>query len=268
MASYNYSNGDGLAALDPLTPSGSYEYVPALAPAIRQIKAYLKDNIAGPEAKMALLEAQINSLTTDLIPAGLVMPFCGNAAPAGFLKCDGQAVSRTTYARLFALIGITYGPGNGTTTFNLPDYRGRVLVAADNEAGVTPEAQVGANFGNEAGTYMIPESEVPPHHHEFKFWETYEDMVEGDENTMVPLNSTSNYDVPLSPIATSAGSVEVVQYGTVGNPKGYGIMGRDVPYTKEPIGGVGKVFPDSSVVQEPLNYVPPSTTVNCYIIKF
>ena len=59
------------------------------------------------------------------LPTGAVIPFAGTSAPAGWLFCHGQAVSRTTYARLFAVIGTTYGAGNGSTTFNLPDLRQR-----------------------------------------------------------------------------------------------------------------------------------------------
>lgn len=59
-----------------------------------------------------------------LIPAGAVMDFAMNAAPAGWLACDGAAVSRVTYAALFAAIGTTWGAGDGSTTFNLPDMRG------------------------------------------------------------------------------------------------------------------------------------------------
>lgn len=61
---------------------------------------------------------------------GLIFPYAGSSAPTGFLLCDGSAVSRTTYAELFALIGITYGAGDGSTTFNVPDLRGSVIIGA------------------------------------------------------------------------------------------------------------------------------------------
>lgn len=69
------------------------------------------------------------------MPAGAIMPYAGTTAPAGFLFCQGQAVSRTTYARLFDAIGTTYGVGDGSTTFNVPDLGGRV--AAGREASAT-----------------------------------------------------------------------------------------------------------------------------------
>lgn len=61
------------------------------------------------------------------ISAGIVLPFMGATAPDGFLVCDGAEVLRTTYARLYAAIGDTYGAGDGSTTFNLPDLTGRFL---------------------------------------------------------------------------------------------------------------------------------------------
>ncbi len=60
-------------------------------------------------------------------PVGTVTAFAGATVPAGTLLCDGSAVSRTVYASLFAQIGTTYGSGDGSTTFNLPDYRGMFL---------------------------------------------------------------------------------------------------------------------------------------------
>ena len=61
-------------------------------------------------------------------PAGIVMPFAGSTAPQGYLLCDGSAVSRTDYADLFTAIGTTYGAGDESTTFNLPNLSGRVVL--------------------------------------------------------------------------------------------------------------------------------------------
>jgi len=68
-------------------------------------------------------------------PAGSLTAYAGASAPAGWLLCDGTAVSRTTYATLFGLLSTTYGAGNGTTTFNLPDMRGRMPMGAGTGAG-------------------------------------------------------------------------------------------------------------------------------------
>lgn len=65
-------------------------------------------------------------LKNNLNPPGVVLAYGGTAAPTGYLLCDGTAVSRTTYATLFSILSTTYGVGNGTTTFNLPDLRQRL----------------------------------------------------------------------------------------------------------------------------------------------
>lgn len=77
------------------------------------------------------------------VPTGTVVAYVGATAPAGWLFCFGQAVSRTTYAALFAAIGVVFGAGNGTTTFNVPDLRGRLPLGRDNMGG-TPANRVTA----------------------------------------------------------------------------------------------------------------------------
>lgn len=72
----------------------------------------------------------------DIFPTGSVIDFAGSSNPTGWLLCFGQAVSRTTYSDLFALISTTYGVGDGSTTFNLPDLRGRAVAGIDNMGGV------------------------------------------------------------------------------------------------------------------------------------
>lgn len=95
------------------------------------------------------------------LPAGAIMPYAGAAEPAGWLFCDGRAVSRTTYADLFAAIGTTYGAGDGSTTFNLPNLKGRVPVGFDS-------AQVEFDALGEAGgskTHTLTAAELPSHAH-------------------------------------------------------------------------------------------------------
>jgi microcystin-dependent protein len=95
-------------------------------------------------------------------PTGSVVMFAGSAAPTGWLLCDGSAVSRTTYAALFAAIGTTYGTGDGSTTFNLPDLRGRTPVGAGAGPGLTSRA-LGAKFGEESHTQTAAEVGVHSH---------------------------------------------------------------------------------------------------------
>ncbi len=65
------------------------------------------------------------------LPPGAILAYGASAAPAGYLLCDGSAVSRATYATLFAAINTTWGAGDGSTTFNVPNLKGRVFVGLD-----------------------------------------------------------------------------------------------------------------------------------------
>jgi microcystin-dependent protein len=87
-----------------------------------------------------------------------------STAPIGWVLCDGSAVSRTTYAALFAAIGTTFGAGNGTTTFNLPDLRGRVPVGVDGSAGrLSANDALGQSGGEESHALTV--SELASHDH-------------------------------------------------------------------------------------------------------
>ncbi|WP_159711398.1 tail fiber protein [Geminicoccus flavidas] len=79
----------------------------------------------------------------NAVPAGVVLPYAGPVPPAGWLLCDGSNVSRTAYAKLFASIGTTYGTGDGTTTFRLPDLRGEFVRGLDQGRGVDTGRTIG-----------------------------------------------------------------------------------------------------------------------------
>ena len=85
-----------------------------------------------------------NGVTLIGVPSGAVAHFAMNTAPTGWLKANGAAISRTTYAALFAAIGTTFGSGDGSTTFNLPDLRGEFLRGWDDSRGVDS----GRSFGS------------------------------------------------------------------------------------------------------------------------
>jgi microcystin-dependent protein len=97
------------------------------------------------------------------LPVGVVLPFAGGTVPTGWLDCDGSAVSRTTYADLFAIIGTTYGVGDGTTTFNLPDFRSRSILGAGAPGGGLTTRARGDTGGAE--THTLTEGEMPSHTH-------------------------------------------------------------------------------------------------------
>lgn len=98
---------------------------------------------------------------TGCIQTGMQMPFGGTAAPTGFLLCDGTAYSRSTYARLFSVIGTAYGAGNGSTTFNVPNKKGRVSVGKDSSQ--TEFDTLGEQGGEKTHVLTIPE--MPSHTH-------------------------------------------------------------------------------------------------------
>lgn len=105
------------------------------------------------EEVKATLNARIDALETT--PTGLIAYFMTTEAPSAYwLVCDGRAVSRTAYAKLFEKIGTTCGPGNGSTTFNLPDLRNRVPWGATTSIG----SQIAPGLPNITGTFNAPES--------------------------------------------------------------------------------------------------------------
>ena len=94
------------------------------------------------------------------VPVGGIMPYAGSTAPVGYLLCQGQAISRTTYADLFAIIGTTYGGGDGSSTFNIPDLYNRVPV------GLGADEHFNA-LGKKGGetVHTLTVNEMPSHNH-------------------------------------------------------------------------------------------------------
>ena len=138
MSNYLLKTGDGKDVTVAFSPSSAADFS---AP------------VSGSKlsAVMVMLSKWRNYISRALVPTGTVLAFAGSSAPSGFLLCDGRAVSRTTYTSLFSVIGTTYGSGDGSTTFNLPDMRGRVAVGSD------------ANLGAKAGakTHALTNAELP-----------------------------------------------------------------------------------------------------------
>ena len=98
-----------------------------------------------------------------MLPAGMIVPFAGPVEniPVGWLLCDGRTVSRSEYINLYDAIGVAWGEGNGTTTFNIPDLRGMFLRGVSGESGNDADAnrrtmlnENGGNTGNNVGSYQ------------------------------------------------------------------------------------------------------------------
>lgn len=96
---------------------------------------------------------------------GSIKGWPGATIPPGWGDCDGAAISRTTYAALFAEIGTTYGVGDGSTTFNKPDFRGRSLIGAGTGSGLTARSR-GQSGGAEG--HALTESENGVHTHAYR----------------------------------------------------------------------------------------------------
>jgi microcystin-dependent protein len=96
------------------------------------------------------------------LPPGIILPMARSAPPNGYLFCDGAQVSRSVYASLYAAIGVVYGPGDGATTFNVPDLRGRTIVGAGGGPNLT-NRPLGGVGGEE--THTLNTNEMPSHNH-------------------------------------------------------------------------------------------------------
>lgn len=114
-------------------------------------------NPSGTYATVKLLLEQATFQPGDLKPSAV------DAAPTGWLDCNGQLVSRVTYAALFTAIGVIYGAGDGSTTFNVPDIRGRTVVGGGAAgSGLTARAHA-STFGAE--NHQLTSAEMPVHNH-------------------------------------------------------------------------------------------------------
>ncbi len=118
---------------------------------------------AGTDTERAVTPAGLASVLGDVLPPGTLLDFAGGTAPSGFLLCDGQAVSRTDYANLFTAIGTTWGTGDGSTTFNLPDLRRSATIGSGGTQVAGPGTAVGDTGGVEQMT--LTTGQLPSHRH-------------------------------------------------------------------------------------------------------
>lgn len=139
----------------------------------QELSTTSKNSLTTPPTGMlvydtTLAKLQINTGTsgspvwTDVMvtrPPGFIDEYAGSAAPSGWLVCDGSAVSRTTYAALFAAIGTIWGAGDGSTTFNLPNLQRRSTVGSGGTGTTALANTVGSTGGEE--THTLLQAEIP-----------------------------------------------------------------------------------------------------------
>jgi len=122
----------------------------------------LNDNFENLDGRLSTAEIDLNTAESDIdalqastafVPSGAVFWFAANAAPTGYLECDGAAVSRSTYAALFGVVGETFGSGNGSTTFNLPDLRGEFIRGWDDGRGIDSGRVFGSAQTDDFGSH-------------------------------------------------------------------------------------------------------------------
>jgi microcystin-dependent protein len=176
------------------------------------------------------------------VPVGTVTQFAGTAAPTGYLFTAGSAISRTTYARLFAVIGTTYGAGDGSTTFNLPDMIGRTPVGVDIAGRLSnyPALSALGGVGGEQ-SHLLSVNELPYL------------TPNGSVTVSYP---TQTYNYPNTPIGVSAGAPNSVWSATTTTGTTGGASAQTFPLAITPFGG-GQAH----------NVIQPSIAFN-YIIKY
>ena len=121
-----------------------------------------------PDTTTPLTASNLNNNFNFCVPLGGIVQYAGATAPDGWLICNGSAISRITYADLFSAIGTTYGSGDGSTTFNLPNLNGRVAVGYDSSQ--TEFDTLGETGGEK--THALTINEMPAHDHGIKTLES------------------------------------------------------------------------------------------------
>ena len=143
-----------------------------------------------------------NAIAGGGIAAGAVIAVGVSSIPTGYLKCNGAAVSRTTYSALFVELGTLYGVGNGTTTFNLPDLRGEFIRGWDDSRGVDS----GRSFGS------FQADEFKSHNHSLPMWQnsTEKSQHTGGAGVATTFGQTAKFTVGTGGSETRPRNVAVM----------------------------------------------------------
>lgn len=151
----------GFQELSPNQELTSVPYAMSVADGAISSAKLSADAVTTAKVQDGAITAAKLAANVAVVPVGTVVSTAVSSAPAGWLLCDGAAVSRETYAALFAAIGTTFGSGNGSTTFNLPNLKGRVPAGLD--AGQSEFNTRGKTGG--AKTHTLSKAEMPSHNH-------------------------------------------------------------------------------------------------------
>tara|TARA_B100001093_G_scaffold324544_1_gene309749 strand:- start:2023 stop:2616 length:594 start_codon:yes stop_codon:yes gene_type:complete len=104
------------------------------------------------------------NLSNQTVPVGTIQSHSANTAPSGWLICDGSPISRTTYSDLYSIVGTTWGSGDGSTTFTIPDFRGWFMRGLDGGSGIDPDA------GSRTGGNVIGSSQNEEFKSHYHYW--------------------------------------------------------------------------------------------------
>lgn len=159
-------------------------------------------------------------IVNDSVPVGSIQAYGGMSAPTNWLICDGSAISRTDYKELFQIIGTTYGAGDGSTTFNLPDLRGKVAI------GPNTAHLLGTSGGQEehihtTGNFTLGINHIPSHNHNSRSLTgaiTFRDHAGGDHNLVLSASgiaSVTKTDWSGSHGAAASTSISGYKYNNV-----------------------------------------------------
>lgn len=138
----------------------------------------------------------LNVKVTDTLPVGTIIPYAGTTIPSNYMKCEGQELSRIEYDILFSAIGTTYGEGDGSTTFNLPNLKGRVITGIDSND--TAFDTLGETGGEKTHTLTV--EEMPSHSHSY-----YSSTSTSDWPSRIPTGSNAGVDTRDDAIQPTGG---------------------------------------------------------------
>ena len=134
----------------------------------------------------------------EAVPTGTIVPWTASSLPTGFLECNGQAVSRSTYSALFAIVGTTYGAGDGSSTFALPDLQDNVAIGKSNNkalastGGANTVAATG-NVGGSTANATLTESQLGSHDHASPLRSGHSNLArQGMSNIRIQYVTTTN----------------------------------------------------------------------------